>query len=110
MCSLMKELYANHNTVSIEQMTLKCRYHKSEGEQFTENNFLNNFKCMELFHSLYPMVLALMYDAQFKEDELVLTCPNTENTVKVRLFLEPVGGLLALVNTVLCGPWMLCIP
>jgi len=100
MCSLMKELYANHNTVSIEQMTLKCRYHKSEGEQFTENNFLNNFKCMELFHSLYPMVLALMYDAQFKEDELVLTCPNTENTVKVRLFLEPVGGLLALVNTV----------
>lgn len=100
MCDLMKTLEKQNNTVSVGQMTLKCRYHKSENEQFTDNTFLNDFKCMELFHSLYPMVLALMYDAKFKEDELILTCPNTENTVKVRLFLEPVGGLLALVNTI----------
>ncbi|KMP10629.1 hypothetical protein UZ36_07040 [Candidatus Nitromaritima sp. SCGC AAA799-C22] len=100
MCNLMKEMNANHNTVTIGQMTLKCRYHKNEQEQFTENTFLKSFKCMELFHSLYPMVLALMYDAKFEDDELELTCPNAENTVKVRLFLEPVGGLLALVNAV----------
>ena len=100
MCSLMKSLQENQNTVTVGQMSLKCRYHKNENEQFEEGGYLNEFKCMELFHSLYPIVLALMYDAQFSEDELFLTCPDSENTVKVRLYLEPVTGMYAFVNTI----------
>ena len=100
MCDLMKKLEQKQNSVTVDQLSLKCRYHKKEDEKFDDDSFLKEFKCLELFHSLYPMVLALMYDANFSEDELVLTCPNSENTVTVRLFLEPVKGIDFWINTV----------
>ena len=100
MCDLMKKLEQKQNSVTVEQLSLKCRYHKKEDEKFDDDSFLKEFKCLELFHSLYPMVLALMYDANFSEDELVLTCPNSENTVTVRMFLEPVKGIDFWINSV----------
>ena len=100
MCDLTKSLERKNNGVAVGQLSVKCRYHKKEDEKFNNDNFLKDFKCLELFHSLYPMVLALMYDANFTDDELVLSCPNSENTVAVRLFLEPVKGVHAWINRV----------
>ena len=48
MCDLMKKLEQKQNSVTVEQLSLKCRYHKKEDEKFDDDSFLKEFKCLEV--------------------------------------------------------------
>lgn len=94
MCELMKQLNREHKNFEIKDLLVKCRYHTKKSEKFTHESILRVAKCLELFHAVYPKVLALMCDARFSEDELVMNCPNSENTVTIHLFTVPIKGIV----------------
>jgi len=52
MCDLMKKLEQKQNSVTVDQLSLKCRYHKKEDEKFDDDSFLKEFKCLEFFFLL----------------------------------------------------------
>lgn len=94
MCELLNQLNRERKALEVRELSSRCRYHRKKSEKFSHDTILRKFRCLELFHAIYPKVLGLMYDARFSEDELVINCPNSENTVTVRLYTQPVKGML----------------
>lgn len=93
MCKLLKQLESEKKSLEVSELFATCRYHKKKLERFEYGNIFKGFKCLELFHAVYPKVLALMYGANFLEEELVMLCPHYKNTVTVRLYGKPVKSV-----------------
>ena len=101
MCDILKQLESAPGGLEVCELSSKCRYHKKSPERFSHNRILKDFKCLELFHTVYPKILALMYDGEFVAKELMCKCPNAENTVTVRLYSKPVRSIsLRILNRI----------
>lgn len=57
-----------------------CKYHKRRGQEFYPNDLVRGF-CSQAFFTAYPYCLALLYNAIFKKDIIVLSCPNPEGII-----------------------------
>lgn len=89
MCALLEQLEREGKTLAVAELTAKCRYHRKIREQYSLADCCGDFRCLELFHAVYPRLLALMYDAVLPAEELRMSCPEVENTVTVRLVSAP---------------------
>lgn len=94
MCELVAQLEREGKALAVTGLTMKCRYHKKVQEKYSLADCGGDFKCLELFHTIYPRLLALMYGAALPDEELTLSCPNVENTVTVRLRTKPPGSIV----------------
>ena len=108
MCELLKQVERDKKTLKVSELAMRCRYHKNNQQRYGFNEYFKDFKCLELFHAIYPKALALMYDGLFSDKELIINCPNIDNTVTVRLVTEPVRSIVKkTVNRVKEFLWIL---
>ena len=107
MCELMKYMQAEKKSLKLVELTRKCRYHKKINQDYVFDENFRGFKCLELFNAVYPKVLALMYDGIFSEEELLVSCPNVENSVKVRIVTRPPHLFKRIINKAKRMVWFL---
>ncbi len=100
MCDVLNFMEENKRSLQITKLPAKCRYHRSQDKKYRHNDYLKNFNCLELFHSVYPRALALMYGGVLQSDDLLLRCPNIDNGVTARILAKPVNGLMGLGNRI----------
>ena len=94
MCELLKQLESEKKSLEVKELSSSCRYHKRSPERFICGDIFKGFKCLELFHAVYPKVLALMYGARFSEEELIMRCPHYKDTVTVRLYSKSIKSII----------------
>lgn len=108
MCELLEQLVREGKTLTVTELTTKCRYHRNIQERYALADGCGDFRCLELFHALYPRLLALMYGAVLPVEELTLSCPDVGNTVTVCLVTKPPRSIVRrIINRV--KQWLLFI-
>lgn len=95
-------------SISVKEFKKKCGFHKTGREAYTETQLGPHDFCIDAYYTIYPYLLALLYDANFK-DELILKCPNLLEPIYMKLKvrykkIKPVLNVLEKTLRVLGSP------
>lgn len=83
------DLYQEMESVEIQNMLAKCRYHKKK-DNFPAEHLKEKFGCLPLFHALYPHFLSALYGGQYDNASALMKCPGVESSVTVELKVVPI--------------------
>lgn len=73
--------------VELDSYTIRCKYHKKyRKNKYDFYNIAPKGLCPDLFYTIYPHCLALLYDAKV---DTVLYCPNPEADIKIKIKVKP---------------------
>lgn len=99
MCELIKRL--NNGSVlglKVNDFLKGCSYHRKKYQNYSSQSLLFDFKCLELFHAIYPKYLAIVYNGKFKSEELTVRCPGYYNNVRLNVTIKRRDFLNTLIN------------
>ncbi|MBL7071559.1 MAG: hypothetical protein ISS26_05265 [Candidatus Omnitrophica bacterium] len=71
-----------NRSVSVEDIEARCRYHKKKSS-YADSLLPGDF-CMDIFHLIYPQVLALLYSSDKKMNNFTYSCPISGERVTIK--------------------------
>lgn len=76
-------------TISVHHFQERCGYCKNGKEAYNEKDLAPKGFCIDAYYTVYPYLLALLYDANFNrkpyDKNLTVSCPNIHNPILIKI-------------------------
>ncbi|MFA5323386.1 MAG: hypothetical protein WC373_12005 [Smithella sp.] len=88
------EINIQNTALKTEPFCRTCRYHKKQGQSFKSGRLFPRGFCPHAYRAIYPYALALLYNAQYPDDDgkpvsrIKVRCPGFGSYIEIMLSVE----------------------